>query len=335
MKNLEKLNGDQTMCNGNPPMFSLYAKYSHVVNDPVTMELVYGIIKYGSYRLSGDLILMTKRIRMAKSKEEKSVLKKELCGVTFAGVFHESRKPEDMSEYSGGVILDFDHVDEVESKIREVFEYKSVWIVFRSPSGDGMKVVLKADIGDSSEYSCAYGYLCQYFKDNFDLEADQAPEVNRLCWLPYDPGVLYRKIPKGCEYQKPNGHIATEHETQVCDDPEGYSFKKPYEVETISPYMINYRTLTRALDVIDKLEKDKCDITSDYRDWLRIAFAFVNEFGEMGRDFFHRVSRFYPGYSEEEADLQYTKCMHSKKSGITIGTFFYLAGGRGGDGAVL
>lgn len=56
-----------------------------------------------------------------------------------------------------------------------------------------------------------------------------------------------------------------------------------------------------------------------------MGFALSDEFGEDGRDYFHRLSSFYPGYSYEEANAQYNRCLTSKGHGITIKTLFYLA----------
>ena len=67
------------------------------------------------------------------------------------------------------------------------------------------------------------------------------------------------------------------------------------------------------------------DITGDYRRWLNIGFALVEGLGEYGRNFFHRLSRFYPGYSESEADRQYDKCMRAHGTGIRLATLFQYA----------
>src|SRR5574344_2890062 len=50
-----------------------------------------------------------------------------------------------------------------------------------------------------------------------------------------------------------------------------------------------------------RVETRGLDITGDYHRWLNIGFALVEGLGENGRDYFHRLSRFYPGYSEAEA----------------------------------
>ena len=77
------------------------------------------------------------------------------------------------------------------------------------------------------------------------------------------------------------------------------------------------------------VEARRLDITGDYRRWLNIGFALVEGLGEYGRDFFHRLSRFYPGYTESEADKQYDKCMWAHGTGIRLATLFQYAKDEG------
>jgi hypothetical protein len=77
--------------------------------------------------------------------------------------------------------------------------------------------------------------------------------------------------------------------------------------------------------VIAEIENRQYDITAGYETWRNIGFAFENAFGESGRDYFHRVSRFYNGYSPSECDKQYDNCLKSKKNGVTIRSFFEVA----------
>ena len=73
------------------------------------------------------------------------------------------------------------------------------------------------------------------------------------------------------------------------------------------------------------VEARRLDITGDYHRWLNIGFALVEGLGEYGRDFFHRLSQFYPSYSEAEADKQYDKCMRAHGTGIRLATLFQYA----------
>ena len=93
------------------------------------------------------------------------------------------------------------------------------------------------------------------------------------------------------------------------------------------------------------IEAQAIDITASYSDWLRIGFALADEFGLDGESYFHRLSAFYPNYSEDEASQQYAKCLQSAgcpplrgggrrpgesgKSHVTIATLFYIAAQHG------
>ncbi len=77
--------------------------------------------------------------------------------------------------------------------------------------------------------------------------------------------------------------------------------------------------------VVGEIERRAIDITSDYKDWVSLGFALADGLGERGRSYYHRISRFYPGYQEGETDRQYSHCLQSHGSGITISTFFHLA----------
>ena len=86
------------------------------------------------------------------------------------------------------------------------------------------------------------------------------------------------------------------------------------------------------LSLEDEIEQLVCavessckDIAPDYTSWRDMAFALADALGEGGRSYFHRLSRFYPGYDEREADKQFTACLRSHGSGITINTLFHLA----------
>jgi hypothetical protein len=84
-------------------------------------------------------------------------------------------------------------------------------------------------------------------------------------------------------------------------------------------------TFEEVSQILLQLESSQTDITTNYADWRNIGFAFADEFGESGRELFHRVSRFYLGYSQTECDKQYNNCLKSSGHGVTIKSFFHLA----------
>ena len=81
--------------------------------------------------------------------------------------------------------------------------------------------------------------------------------------------------------------------------------------------------------IICEIEQRAVDIAPEYKDWVELGFALIDGFGENGREYYHRISRFHPDYQREETDKQYTRCLQAKGQGITIRSFFHLAGQAG------
>jgi hypothetical protein len=77
--------------------------------------------------------------------------------------------------------------------------------------------------------------------------------------------------------------------------------------------------------VVRQIEAHQLDLTTPYKYWIDLGFSFSNEFGEAGREFFHRISRFHPEYDFRKCDLQYDHCLCGRRSGRTIASFFYYA----------
>ena len=77
--------------------------------------------------------------------------------------------------------------------------------------------------------------------------------------------------------------------------------------------------------ITQRIEATHTDITAGYSNWRDLGFALADALGESGRSTYHRISRFNSGYTPEECDRQYNRCLNAHGSGITIRTFFRLA----------
>jgi hypothetical protein len=80
---------------------------------------------------------------------------------------------------------------------------------------------------------------------------------------------------------------------------------------------------------ISSIEQSGTDITGDYATWRNIGFALASQYGEQGRDMYHRVSRNYADYDHKECDDQFTKCLTASGHGINIATFYHHAHNAG------
>lgn len=76
---------------------------------------------------------------------------------------------------------------------------------------------------------------------------------------------------------------------------------------------------------ITAIEQAGIDITGNYATWRDLGFALSDEYGESGRDYFHRISKNYAGYNSKECDEQFDKCLNAKGHGISIATFYHHA----------
>ena len=83
------------------------------------------------------------------TRKEISQQKLELFpAITFGGTFGGTGKSEDLLEMSGLIVLDFDHVERLEEVREELENDIQTYLLFISPSGDGLKVIVKHNLKD-------------------------------------------------------------------------------------------------------------------------------------------------------------------------------------------
>ena len=242
----------------------------------------------------------TEQLRSLTNKDEQRKFKStHFDYVTFSGTFKKRGKGQ-LIHHSGLLCLDFDNVSDVESLFKRLLQDKCFMtrLLFRSPSGSGLKWVIQVDCADAEDHEEYFESLLEYCTQTYGITPDQqCRDIGRACFLPHDPDAYLGRIPQPKKTKKKSSEKKT------------YSSDKLDDVER----------LTQAI------ERKRIDITADYGRWRNIGFALTSALGENGRDYFHRLSQFYPHYSEKEADAQYDKCMRAKGSGITLASLFQYA----------
>tara|TARA_R110002049_G_scaffold309292_1_gene520338 strand:+ start:2831 stop:3739 length:909 start_codon:yes stop_codon:yes gene_type:complete len=114
--------------------------------------------------------------------------------VTFSGVF-EKRNDSSLLQHSNLLTIDFDHLENLQELKTQLLndEYFETEMLFTSPSGDGLKWIIRIDIEEvsHSEYFIA---VANYIKHTYNIEVDQSgKDVSRVCFLPYDPTAFLHK----------------------------------------------------------------------------------------------------------------------------------------------
>ena len=112
-------------------------------------------------------------------------LKKRLPGIMFSGLFSK-RSAEGLKAKSGLICADLDKVENIEAVRVKIQRDPHALAVFVSPSGTGLKVLLRIDPERSHLES--FTATERYFLKTFGLELDKfCKDVCRLCFVSYDP----------------------------------------------------------------------------------------------------------------------------------------------------
>jgi hypothetical protein len=129
---------------------------------------------------------LVKRIRLEKNKPERQELKKQLPAICFSGTFNK-RTDASLIEHSGLICLDFDGYTKQKELLQDkenLSKNKYVFSVFISPSGNGLKVLVKIP-ADAENHTMYFNSLEKYFNSPYFDKTSK--NLSRVCYESYDP----------------------------------------------------------------------------------------------------------------------------------------------------
>ena len=170
---------------GTPVIFSVF-KAPVTNTKPFKETTLFGVYKYITGYYAQE---RTETLRSMKDKKEARLYKAskfDYC--TFSGTF-KHRNDNALIEHSGLICLDFDHIQDLQMTFEKLLndKYFETQLLFRSPSGDGLKWIVCINIAELThqEYFKA---ISNYIKSEYSLEVDKSgKDISRACFLPYDP----------------------------------------------------------------------------------------------------------------------------------------------------
>lgn len=140
---------------------------------------------------NGAIANQIHQIRTEQDKERRSQLKKGLPVIMWQGIFN-CRGKSGLKSLSGALCIDIDHKSEDELLMLKSTLTTVPWVLafFRSPSGDGLKVLVKASVKTPQEYENCYAQLIDVFRNTFECEVDEScKEYSKACYTSYDPDI--------------------------------------------------------------------------------------------------------------------------------------------------
>lgn len=278
---------------------SVFNDFIYKVEDK-PLEKILNDIKSGTYKAK---ISDIRNLLSNDNKKEADQLKKQLQAFTVSGTFSKGRSIDKIDTYSQYVILDIDKLSEHHLKeIKQITRLAPyTYASFISPSGKGLKIIVKVS-STKEHHKEAYNQVVAYYEQALNIDIDTSgSDICRLCFMSYDEDCFINsnadifEVSIKLEEEKP---IPIKQNNSISNDIEAY---------------------------ISEIEKTATDITGNYETWRNLGFAISEEYGETGRDYYHRISRFYIKYNYQECDKQYTNCLRAKGTGINISTFYYMA----------
>jgi len=129
------------------------------------------------------------------NKNKSDRLKNSLSGFTVSAIFDEKRRKERVIKYYGVMVLDIDNLkdeEEVERIKKEIEKIEYTKMVFVSPSGLGLKIIVETNNTDVERHTEVYKELVNYYGNQLNVGFDsQTCDVSRLCFFSYDETAYY------------------------------------------------------------------------------------------------------------------------------------------------
>lgn len=316
----------------NPPINTANRPYKNVSLQEIIQTIVGGTLKAKTETLRGYLSSGDRD----RYKEEKSLI---LPTATFGGVFEyrqregkekirdkETKKIKEVIQHalpvpSGYIIIDIDHLselglslDELRDNLAEDLE-SGVRMIFKSPSGDGLKMICETstEISNHLDYTEVYQSLRHYINSKHgqgkEIVDGCGSDISRTCLLCYDPDCRL--------YDNPQFFRSELHPVPKKD------YRSLREIMNLPEFEDD-----GIEEIVCRVEESRISLAPDYGTYLRLAYSF-GSLGEIrGGEYFHRVCAIDPNYNEEHADWQFNECLYGVGH---IGYFVNLAKSYGID----
>lgn len=275
-----------------------------------TLENVVNAIATGTFEQI-NLKKLIEAIREEPDKKKRTKFKQALPYLLVSGITKDSTREADLIGHTGLYPIDIDQDDnpillknnQSLLYLKKALEEDNKLILLAiSPSGNGLKGLIYVPESTLESHREIFSAISNYFFHNYGITIDPSGKnPNRLMYQTYDPFVHNN------EAAEPFGNY---QDYLRPDDKAEYDENSDLKIDD-----------HKIVACIGQIDSHKIDITKSYGRWFRLGFFCAN-YGEDGRELFHRISAYHNGYSKEDTNKQFDACLKSNTRKVTAGTFF-------------
>jgi len=283
-----------------------------------------------------DLVSHLRLLLEKGDNESYNARKKKLPGVTFCATFTEYRRRGNIKKYNEIIVIDIDKLTSTQlvNYKKRLKTDKYVFAFWESPSKKGLKGLVP--LSYENDYAnidfahrIAFIKLVDYFQSEYGIELDNSgSDTTRLCFMSSDKKIV---IKESCH----SFNIKKEDFDSSKSALKTTSNSKSKKVKDISRKAALFNPKGKNLpknratinSIIKFLTKRGLSITSDYDNWLRVAFAIANTFThDIGEKYFLKICQLDGKKHNEIKSINLLiSCYESTYGEIHFGTIFHLA----------
>jgi len=186
-------------CSPSTPLFSFFKSPITNTKPHKTVNLlqIYNAIKGDYYKERTEKLHAISNVRQARKFKAANF---DYC--TFSGTFT-TRNDKALITHSGLLCIDFDHLNPL-NNLEILFnnllqdEYFDTQLLFRSPSGDGLKWIIQIPTTLSAldnldnlktfHHAQYFTAIANYISQTYGVAVDKSGrDISRACFLPHDP----------------------------------------------------------------------------------------------------------------------------------------------------
>jgi hypothetical protein len=279
-------------------LFSAFPNILEVSNPKtIDVETAYRMVTSNRYQSAVE------EIRAEDDKKKRNELKKNLASITFSGIFSR-RRADALVQHSGLLCIDFDDLgDQLHTTKEKLRTDPHTMLLFTSPSGNGLKLVIK--IPGNIE---THAFSCRATLDYYDIDGlDNFEDVCRVCFISHDTDAYYNpesEIFKDIKYPQPQQIYTTSYEEnsqRVFENLEKWMLKKGiyYTDGTKHNYLIRFAAAlcrfgipeSESLQMMIAQYQNACEFV-DTKDFERIVKQAYQKFShQYGSQFFEKTTK--------------------------------------------